>query len=153
LVGPGLPMIRLHQADSSAPLPGLAEVQDQALERWSRTIGALGADVWSRLVRVHYALIGLGRTGSRLALMLAHLGARQLTLIDPDDLEEHNLGEMVGVTETDLGQAKVVVLATALTRQMALAEPIATVPTSITRLPALHAAQASDVLVTCVDHD
>lgn len=60
---------------------------------------------------------------------------------------------MLGVTDADCGRPKVEVLADALA---ALALPSATivpVPASITRLRALHAAQACDVLVSCVDHD
>jgi molybdopterin/thiamine biosynthesis adenylyltransferase len=39
------------------------------------------------------------------------LGVRSLTLIDPDAIEAHNLGEMDTVTEEDLGAFKVEALA------------------------------------------
>jgi hypothetical protein len=123
-------------------------------ERWSRTIGALGLDAYQRLISLRYALIGVGRTGSSLALALARLGVRHLTLIDPDPIEPHNLGEMEGVTDADLGKPKVEALADHLRAQFPnfpiFQFPI---PASITHLRALHAAQASDVLFCCCDHD
>lgn len=63
---------------------------------------------------MRYAIIGLGRTGSHLSAMLAAAGARHLSLIDPDFIEEHNLGEMTGITESDLGSPKVAALARSL---------------------------------------
>jgi hypothetical protein len=121
--------------------------------RWSRTIGALGVDVWQRLVRLRYGIIGVGRTGSRLALALAGLGVHALTLIDPDTLALPNLGEMAGVTDADLERPKVEAVATALTAVAPTPLALVCVPTSITRQPALRAAQACDVLLSCVDHD
>jgi len=122
-------------------------------ERWSRTIGALGLEVWQRLVGLRYAIIGLGRTGSNVALALTRLGVRHLTLIDPDRLELHNLGEMASVTAAHLGCPKVEAIAAGLSTMASPGTDRVLVPMSMTRWPALHAMQACDVLVTCVDHD
>ncbi|NLF14564.1 MAG: hypothetical protein GX597_22470, partial [Anaerolineaceae bacterium] len=70
-------------------------------ERWSRTMGALGRQAWRRLTRLQVAIVGLGRTGSAVAVTLARLGVRRVLLVDPDTVERHNLGEMDGVDEQD----------------------------------------------------
>jgi ThiF family protein len=154
LVGPGMLTVPLQQTQTPGQeLHREAGASLARTERWSRTIGALGLEVWQRLVGLRYALIGLGRTGSRVALALTHLGVRHLTLIDPDRLEVHNLGEMVSVTAADLGRLKVEAVAAGLRAMAAPEADRLLVPTSMTQWQALHAAQACDVLITCVDHD
>lgn len=126
----------------------------QAYPRFSRTIGALGARPWRRLVSLHIAIIGCGRTGSISAVTLAKLGVRALTLIDPDVVEEHNLAEMDGVHDADVGRLKVEALADFLRAYCAPADAplhITTIPQPITT--AHHAALSADVLFCCVDND
>jgi hypothetical protein len=103
---------------------------------------------------LHYGVVGVGRSGSVLAQALtAGWGVERLSLIDPDVIQEHNLGEMAGVTEANRGAAKATALASGL-RFPELSRPtITTVVSSITHLPALSAAQACDVLFGCLDHD
>ncbi len=122
LVGAGMFTVRLNDQfpmtnDQSAQPLDTGHWALDIPERWSRTVGALGLDVWHRLITLRYALIGVGRSGSSLALALARLGARHLTLIDPDTIEPHNLGEMEGVTEADIGKPKVEALAAHLSAQ------------------------------------
>jgi hypothetical protein len=69
LIGPGMPVIPLEQESPSMSLVELND-EDTATARWSRTIGALGQTVWKRLTSLRYGIIGLGRTGSMLALAL-----------------------------------------------------------------------------------
>jgi ThiF family len=145
LVGAGMHRLPLHAA--------ALEVEVEVPQRWSRTAGALGQDVWQRLVRLTYGVVGAGRTGSALAELLVGLGVRRLILIDPDALDEGNLGEMTTVlTDADVGQPKSVALANRLPRRLGLpaVEPLAR---SITHVRALRAVQDCDVLCTCVDHD
>jgi molybdopterin/thiamine biosynthesis adenylyltransferase len=122
-------------------------------ERWSRTVGALGQDGWVRLSRLHYAVVGVGRSGSLLADAVACGWGAGVTLIDPDRLEMHNLGEMAGVGTTDLGRPKALAVARGLRRRVPAGSPVEAVAHSATRLPALHALRHSDVIVGCVDHD
>jgi molybdopterin/thiamine biosynthesis adenylyltransferase len=151
LVGPGMHVLTLGPSMVEAGLPANL---DALRERWSRTIAALGEEVWRRLTRLHYGIVGVGRRGSILAEALAAgWGVERLSLIDPDVMEAYNLGEMASVMEADCGQAK----AAALARRVCLPElsrPVITaVAGSITHVPALHAAQACDVLFGCLDHD
>jgi molybdopterin/thiamine biosynthesis adenylyltransferase len=150
---PGAGMHRLacantrNSADEPKPLP-----EDG---RWSRTAGALGGtDVWRRLTQLHVGLVGCGRTGSLVAGTLIRLGLARLTLIDPDLVEEHNLGEMDGVTAGDVGRTKVDALAEHL---RGLAQPVplevTAVPRPLAERPALAMARRCDVLVCCADND
>jgi len=68
-------------------------------------------------------LIGCGGIGSPTALALAKMGCSQLTLYDPDVVEEHNLPNQVFSLEA-VGQAKAKVLAEVI-RQFADCEPVA----------------------------
>lgn len=147
LVGAGM-----HQFDLVAAQRVNERLRRVSVERWSRTIGALGMDTWWRLVQLHYGIIGTGRTGSIIAQMLVRLGATRVWLCDPDRMEFHNLGEMVGVTEADLGQFKVDALAAVLRNDNADVVPVVT-KASITDLRALGAARRCDFLYCCCDHD
>ncbi len=140
----------------SFPLPEAIQA------RWSRTIGALGGEaIWERLTRLRIALIGCGRTGSLAAVTLTRLGMRQLTLIDPDIVEVHNLGEMDAVTEADLGRPKAEAIAghlrsllkPRLSSRHRVFPSIVPVVNPITDPPALNAAKECDVLFCCADND
>src|SRR5579872_3162512 len=76
LVGPGLVDIALRETRRPEEGPTAAD-----RERWSRTIGALGMEAWEGLVGLRCGVVGVGRTGSVVALGLARLGVRRLTLI------------------------------------------------------------------------
>jgi len=124
-----------------------------ASPRFSRTIGALGIRPWRRLTSLRVTVIGCGRSGSIAATTLARLGVRALTLIDPDVVEEHNLAEMDGVSNADIGRVKVEALADFLQAHCASTEmplQITTVPQSITA--AHRSALPADVLFCCVDN-
>jgi hypothetical protein len=155
LPGPGMHQIATTPADEALRLAhewGDSAVQ---LNRWSRTIGALGGiQVWQRLVGLKMGVIGCGRTGSLLATALVRLGVRSLTLIDPDVIEAHNLGEMDTVTEEDLGAFKVEALAERLRslgpRGTTSFQPF---PVPVTEGVVRAAVQSCEVLFSCVDND
>jgi molybdopterin/thiamine biosynthesis adenylyltransferase len=151
LVGPGFLPITLRRearvpARASAPAGGVLN------EILSRTIGALGADIFGQLRQLRVAVIGCGRSGSLAADALAALGVAQLALIDPDRMEMHNLGEMPGARQADVGRPKVEVLAEAACRSAAGRETaIQAVQAPVQALPALYALKPVDVLVSCPD--
>jgi molybdopterin/thiamine biosynthesis adenylyltransferase len=82
------------------------------------------------------------------------LGIRQLTLIDPDLVETHNLGEMDAVADTDLGRPKAEAIADHLCALLSHASvSVSPVVASISHPTALAAAKACDVLFCCADND
>ncbi len=128
--------------------------------RWSRTISAVGGEmVWQRFNRLHIAIVGCGRSGSLAAVTLARLGARHLSLVDPDSIELHNLGEMDAVTNTDVGSSKAHTIAAHLHDIMdasrgSRAGPIFdSIIAPLNSREAHDACRQADVLICCVDND
>lgn len=80
-------------------------------DRDARHMLVWGADGQLVLRQARIAVVGAGGTGSHVVTQLAHLGVGQLLLIDPDVVELTNLNRLVGATTTDIGTAKVDVLA------------------------------------------
>ncbi|MGE0824221.1 MAG: ThiF family adenylyltransferase [Candidatus Binatia bacterium] len=111
-----------------------------------RTLGShLTTKIKSPFVRssldfYSFCVVGVGRTGSLVATSLARMGIRQLTLIDPDRLELHNLDAMDSLTTHDLGTLNAALLTTAI-------------PDSITTLRAFVSAKEADVVICCADND
>ena len=52
-------------------------------------------------------IIGLGSVGCIVAETMARIGVRQITLFDPDRVEEHNLDRLLYGTAKDIGKLKV----------------------------------------------
>ena len=124
-----------------------------ASERWSRTIGALSQSAWERLRSLRVGLVGCGRLGSLVGVGLVRTGTQDLTLVDPDIVEVHNLGESARWTMRDVGAPKVERLARIIeqesrTRQGITITPIAR---SVTQQTALEALRGRDVLICCAD--
>jgi transposase len=154
VVGPGMHSLSL---DGLSLRPEGTESTDgpAAPERWSRTVGALGLAAWNRLTGLQVGIIGASRTGSAVARLLVGLGVRRLTLIDEARLEPHHFGEMIGLAGNagPVGRTKVHALAESLPAQTGLHPEIVPVAASITHLRALRAAQACDLLFSCLDSD
>ncbi|MFQ3611099.1 MAG: ThiF family adenylyltransferase [Fimbriimonadales bacterium] len=124
--------------------------QNPTNEFWSRSMGALGEQNYQRLTALHPCIVGCGRSGSLMAMALARLGIQQLTLIDPDLMEPHNLGEMDAVTPADLGKPKV----EAIAQQVRAISSCHVVPIddSILSFSSLAKVKRADLLVCCVDN-
>jgi hypothetical protein len=152
IIGAGLPCVTFTQTSRPGAEPDAPPPPDERAI-WSRTIGALGESAWQRLRKLHVGVVGCGRSGSLAAAALRRLGVHQLTLIDKDVLEPHNLGEMDGVTLSDVGRAKVHAVADTLRSRFAgTTSSVIAVPDSILSLSALVAVKQTDVLFCCVDN-
>lgn len=136
--GARLPAVGDHGGDSTTNVPSgtrdarrhdehdpdnqdNAQDQDKAqgdpgdeLERVDRQVRAWGRAGQDRLASAHIGVIGCGGTGSHVVQQLAHLGVRNLVLVDPDRLEGTNLSRVVGSTPADVGRDKVDVLASSV---------------------------------------
>lgn len=153
LVGPGMHRLVVASGPVEGPSRPPATLHPVAQgERWSRTQGALGEGSWRRLVALRYGVVGCGRNGSLLVQSLASGGVQHLSLVDPDRLEEHNLGEMVGVGEADLGRPKARALAHNLSLSYPWTDPVPIVA-SVTARRTLTALLGCDGLFCCADND
>jgi molybdopterin/thiamine biosynthesis adenylyltransferase len=169
LVGKGM-----HSLPIRSPFHGDGESPDEEFElspkhisQCSRTIGALGGkSVFKRLISLKTAVIGCGRSGSLVAGTLGRLGIHQLTLIDPDVVEAHNLGEMELVQKADIGFPKAESIASRLEPMLIDSSPVGSPPVALsggtTIVPivapisdrgAIAQAIDCDVLYCCADND
>jgi len=97
-----------------------------------------------RLANLSVTVVGVGAVGRQVALQLAASGTGQLTLVDFDTVELHNLPTQ-GYTEADLGRRKVDATAEAC-RQLNRQSVIHARPGRFSR-----SRDAGEVLFACVD--
>jgi hypothetical protein len=78
--------------------------------QFDRNIRAFGPAIQDTLAGLRIGIVGCGGTGSAVAEQLVRLGARGLTLIDPDVLTESNVTRVYGSYPRLVGAPKVRVL-------------------------------------------
>jgi len=77
---------------------------------FDRQIRAIGQTRHEMLRRAKVCVVGVGGTGSAVAVQLARMGVGKLVLIDPDKLDKSNLPRVYGATPRDIGKPKVAIL-------------------------------------------
>ncbi len=121
-------------------------------DMFRRTFATWGADGHAQLARVRIGVVGLGSVGALVAESLARMGCEDVTLIDFDVVESHNLDRLVTASGSDIGQLKVDV---ARGRMEAVATSgalrVRTVPHSLVDGAGYRSALDCDVLFSCVD--
>jgi hypothetical protein len=138
------------------PLLGLpAPIEPEEMERYSRVIGGLGTDVWGelawpRLRDARWCLIGAGRGGTALAHLLARQGALYLTIVDPDQIESHNLDGLPAPPDV-IGSSKAQILSYLLQR-FRPEMTVYPVPYSLVSPQGMEALWEADLIVTAVDN-
>jgi molybdopterin/thiamine biosynthesis adenylyltransferase len=121
--------------------------------RFDRQVRALGPTGQARTRALRVGIVGLGGTGSQVAQLLAHLGIRDLVLVEDDRVEESNLPRLAGATWLDarLRRRKTAV-STRVVRRLAPQARIAR--TGPVRSPrSLAELRYVDLIVGCVDND
>jgi molybdopterin/thiamine biosynthesis adenylyltransferase len=161
LIGPGMATLAPDRAADRAaehaanrPAERVAEATPahSVVNDWSRTRGALGADLFERVRQSRVALIGASRNGSFAAHAFAMLGVRSLILIDPDRDERHHLSATLGASLDGIDDWKVANRAASLRR----IRPDLELETWNRRFPdraTLEAIAAVDLICTCTDDD
>lgn len=71
-------------------------------ELYNRQILAFKEEGQKKIEGVKVGIVGLGGIGSQVFQQLAHLGVRELILVDPDNIEESNHNRIVGLTKKDI---------------------------------------------------
>ena len=72
-----------------------------------RTFDTWGSEAQGRIARMSIGIVGLGSVGCVVAEALARVGVGDLTLVDHDAVEEHNLDRLLFATAGDIGRSKV----------------------------------------------
>ncbi|HTC68033.1 MAG TPA: ThiF family adenylyltransferase, partial [Acidothermaceae bacterium] len=120
--------------------------------RTIRTVHAWGRNTHEHLTGLRVGVIGGGSVGQLVAEGLARTGFSDVTVIDFDAVEEHNLDRLLHATTDDIGRPKVKILADALTRA-AVADTFTVTPLefSVVESNGWLAALDCDILFCCVD--
>ncbi len=79
-------------------------------ESFDRQVRIIGKEPQTRLQEMTAAIVGVGATGSSVAVQLARIGIRKLTIVDKDVIDATNLPRVYGSTKKDIGKPKVDVL-------------------------------------------
>ena len=121
-------------------------------ETLQRTYDSWGAQTQNDLSRMHIGIVGLGSVGSIVAEAMARIGIRNISLIDPDRVEAHNLDRLLNGHEGSIGQFKVRVAESAIKRHATAHKPaIQAIPLSIHQQEAYQQALDCDLIFSCVD--
>ena len=117
-----------------------------------RTFDTWGRESQNMIARLKVGIVGLGSVGCLVAEAVARIGIAQVTLIDPDRVEEHNLDRLLYGTMDDIGTLKVDLAAQAI-RRRATANNInvTALPVSVHEESAYNAMLDCDILFSCVD--
>ena len=128
-----------------APAPKLRPELD-------RTVSAWGPRIQADAARLVVGIVGLGSVGSLIAEAVARMGLADVRLIDFDSLETVNLDRVLHGKKSDIGRAKVAILAEELV-ESATAESFRVTPVeySVVEERGLREALDCDVLFSCVD--
>ncbi len=92
----------IEEADGPPMIP-----LDPTFDRQTRAISQ-GRNALLRNMKI--AIVGVGGTGSAVAVQLARMGVGSLTLLDRDTVEESNVSRVYGSKKKDIGKPKVGVL-------------------------------------------
>ena len=118
-----------------------------------QTIDSWGIDAQARLARTHVCVVGAGSVGSIVLECLARTGFEEITVIDPDLVEDRNLDRLIYADRYCLGLRKAEVAAAHLRRVATARCPVVRpVPLSIRTERAYRLAADADVIVCCVDN-
>ncbi len=136
---------RLHFNNDLIPPPPRRNILRRSFDTW-------GPALQNDIARLNVGIVGLGSVGCLIAEAVTRMGIGQVTLIDPDSVEEHNLDRLLYATRRDIGSRKVDLAASAMASH-ATADHIDVVPLamSVHDRPAFEAALDCDVLFSCVD--
>jgi molybdopterin/thiamine biosynthesis adenylyltransferase len=139
--------IRVAGETLTSPEAGAAAADDD--ETFDRQVRAWGAHGQAAIAAARVVIVGAGGTGSHVLVQLAHLGVRDLLLIDPDRVEASNLPRLLGATAADVGRLKAEVLAGAA-RAISPAAAVRAIGASVLDVDPGLLAEA-DVIFCCTD--
>ena len=136
---------KLYYNDLIAPPPPRRNILKRTFDTW-------GERTQHNISRMNVGIVGVGSVGSFVAESMARIGVTEITLIDPDRLEEHNLDRLLYGTVQDIGRFKVDIAAEAVRKDATAPDvDVLALPLSIRDHAAYSAALDCDILFSCVD--
>jgi ThiF family len=119
-----------------------------------RTVEAWGPELQADLARLRIGIVGAGSVGALIAEALARTGVVDITLIDYDTVERHNLDRLLhaGARDAALHRSKVHTLARGIRRSATATNPeIHPLELSAVESSGYQALLDCDVVFSCVD--
>ena len=118
-----------------------------------RTLDCWGVEAQARLARTHICVVGAGSVGSIVLECLARTGFEEVTVVDPDWVEERNLDRLLYADRHCVGLPKAEVAAAHLRKVATAGRPIIRpVPLSIRTERAYRLTADADIILCCVDN-
>ena len=125
-------------------------LEDNELQR--RTIDTWGIGTQRHIQNLRIGVVGLGSVGALVTEALARVGISELTLIDPDAIETHNLDRLLHATRSTVGELKVARARTeALRSTTARDVSIRAISEGVENESAYREALDCDLILSCVD--
>jgi proteasome lid subunit RPN8/RPN11 len=118
---------------------------------FSRQDLALGEGGQNVLRNLHVGVVGLGGTGSVVFCQLAHLGIRNITVVDGDLVESTNVSRILGSTVQDAGSTWKVDVAARYAAQLGLETEVVSFRGHLGNEVATEDLEGCDVVLSCVD--
>jgi molybdopterin/thiamine biosynthesis adenylyltransferase len=119
--------------------------------RFVRQAMALGARGQAILRRCRVGVVGLGGTGSVVAVQLAHLGVGELVLVEGDQVESTNLSRVVGARRSDVDKMSKVHVMERYVVEASLPSRVAPIASHLVGEDQLAQLRGCDVVFSCVD--
>lgn len=137
----------IHNTNEATKISNVSE------EVFDRQVRLLGKDGQEKISRFNYGIVGVGGIGSVFSQILTHSGGKNITLIDPDFLEESNLPRVVGSTWDDVqNKVKKVDIAKRYIKTVSPSSTVKAIPYSIEDKRAKESAIELDGIVCCTDN-
>ena len=128
----------------------LRELEDNELQR--RTIETWGIATHRHIENLRIGVVGLGSVGALVVEALARVGVSEITLIDPDAIESHNLDRLLHADRSTVGELKVSRARTEAIRSSTARDvQIRAIPEGIEHENAYREALDCDLILSCVD--
>ena len=89
---------------------GFSKKQSSIETKFDRQVKALGKKQQKQLQDITVTVVGVGGTGSPVAVQLAKMGIHKLQLVDIDKIDHTNLPRIYGSKDSDVGKPKTKVL-------------------------------------------
>ena len=121
-------------------------------ERLRRTLETWGIGVQQRIQSLRVGVVGVGSVGAVVAESLARIGVSEITLIDSDVIEQHNLDRLLYGRKKRVGERKVVRARKEIEENSTASEvTVRDVPAGVECEDAYRNALDCDLIVSCVD--
>lgn len=117
---------------------------------FDRQLRAFGREGQRLLAELHVGVVGAGGTGSAVCEQLLRLGVGALTVIDDDVITPTNLTRVYGSSMSDVGRAKVAVVAANAAR-IGLGTQVCAIEARVTERAVAQELRDCDIIFGCTD--